>query len=116
MTLIIVLLILSVLGNAFQLYFISNLFRQNNQLEQALKNTGKIEEDAFRFHLVILKLLNSAYAEMKRIDSKGAFASDDEVGFAFKSLQTCIYNTAQNLEALRKDLEQKDDKKEEKTE
>lgn len=38
------------------------------------------------------KIFNIAYERMTKIDSTGAFASDDEVGSVFDGLKSVIYN------------------------
>lgn len=70
-----------------------NLFRQNQQLEGYIKDFDKVEDDAEKFYRVILGLLVQTYTELQRIDKRGSFSGDDEVGFAFrvilKSIESC---------------------------
>tara|TARA_Y100000593_G_scaffold77172_1_gene142787 strand:+ start:270 stop:605 length:336 start_codon:yes stop_codon:yes gene_type:complete len=37
-------------------------------------------------------LLSESDSKMKEIDTRGSFSSDDEIGFAYKTIQECINN------------------------
>lgn len=92
--------------------FISfNLYRKNSQLESALKETGKIEDEVVTFYEVMLRIFMNAEGEMRRIDKRGAFSSDDEVGFGFKVIKTSIENVVVQLKSL-KSLKEKNEEKE----
>lgn len=101
-----VLLIGSILVNLLQWFFISNLLNQNKQLEdtieKAVKNNDKINEDVLKYHQVLLGLFQNAYTEITRVDKKGSFSSDDEVGWSFKLLMNTIRDVTEKLETLKR--------------
>lgn len=54
---------------------------------------GKLDNEVMDYVQFITKLeldLKKSFEQMKRIDSKGGFESDDEVGQVFKSLKNII--------------------------
>lgn len=93
-------------------FFIYNLYQQNAQLEEFIKETEKKEvkiyEDAQKYYLAFLHLFTEAKSQLDRVDKKGAFSSDDEVGFSFKVIKTAIDNVVVQLETLKPETE--DDK------
>jgi len=82
-------------------FFCYNLFRQNQQLEQYLQDYSKVETDAETFYKVILGLLIHTQSELDRVDKRGSFSSDDEVGFAFKAIRRSIETCVQQLKSMR---------------
>lgn len=93
-------LIIIVLG-----FFVFNLYKQNEQLEIFIKETNdreaKIYDDAEKYYLAFLHLFQKAQSEMDRIDKRGSFSSDDEVGFGFKVIHTAINNVVAQLQDLK---------------
>mgnify|MGYP001203225798 FL=1 len=75
-----ILLGISVVANLVLLYGVRNLLRQNEQLEDNLSD------------LVIdtNQTISSAVEQMKQVDIRGSFESDDEVGSVFDSLKAII--------------------------
>ncbi len=104
-------LIIATLVVGVLVYIISNLIAQTAQLEKYIdaefKRKIKREEDFDKYYQYILGLLIHSYTEMQRIDKKGSFSSDDEVGFAFKVIYRCIEELKQKLESLK--VEEKQD-------
>jgi len=95
------------------LFIITNLLSQNKQLESYIeaefRKKIKKEEDFDKYYQYILGLLTHAYAEMLRIDKRGSFSSDDEVGFSFKVIYRCIEELKQKIEIMKVDeIEKKD--------
>lgn len=95
------------------IYIITNLLSQIKQLEKYIDGEFKLklkrEEDFDKYYQYILGLLVHAYAEMNRVDNRGSFSSDDEVGFAFRVIYRAIDELKQKLEALKvEEREQKD--------
>jgi cell division protein FtsB len=86
---------------------VTNLLRQINQLEghiQALvENQDLLEEEAERYYTYMLKIFVKAQFEIERIDKRGAYSSDDEVGFAFNVIKHAIQNVRERLEAMKKE-------------
>tara|TARA_B110000285_G_scaffold234738_1_gene312780 strand:+ start:1774 stop:2046 length:273 start_codon:yes stop_codon:yes gene_type:complete len=65
------------------LYVIYNLLRKYEQGEEYIEN---LESWVTEFS----KKITNMSKELKRIDSKGSFESDDEVGYFFKQLKLII--------------------------
>lgn len=84
-----------------------NLFRQNQQLESYIKDFNKVEDDVEKFYRVILGLLTQTYAELQRIDKRGSFSSDDEVGFAFRVIIKAIESCKKAIENIQQTEETK---------
>lgn len=82
-------------------FFCYNLYNQVIQLEVALKQQVKKETDIDKFYAYLLGLLTHAYADIQRIDKRGSFSADDEVGFAFKVIYRAIEETKAKIESLR---------------
>lgn len=82
-------------------FFCYNLYNQVVKLEKLYKKQTKKEVDIDNFYKYILGLLTHAYSEMGRIDQRGSFSSDDEVGFAFRIIYRAIEDTKTKLESIR---------------
>lgn len=82
-------------------FFCYNLFKQNQQLEQYLQDYSKVEDEAETFYKVVLGLLIHTQTELDRVDKRGSFSSDDEVGFAFKAIHRSIETCVQQLKSMR---------------
>lgn len=80
MIIIIIILILALIGS---LYVIYNLLRKYEQGEEYIEN---LESWVAEFS----KNITNMNQELKKIDSKGSFESDDEVGYFFKQLKTIL--------------------------
>tara|TARA_R110000851_G_scaffold64810_1_gene147347 strand:- start:2244 stop:2516 length:273 start_codon:yes stop_codon:yes gene_type:complete len=80
MIIIIIILSLILIG---LLYVIYNLLRKYEQGEEYIEN---LESWVTEFS----KKITNMSKELKRIDSKGSFESDDEVGYFFKQLKLII--------------------------
>lgn len=87
------------------LFIISNLLNQINQLEnhsnRYVNRIIKQGNDFDKYYEYLVKLFSETYAELQRIDKRGAFSSDDEVGFAFRVVQLAIEETKEKLLALK---------------
>lgn len=83
MTLLIILLTVSVILNA--ILFVAG-YRKVLQIE---KITKLAQEYAFKLDAVNIRMQDTL-EEMRAIDIRGAFEADDEVGAAFKSLESLI--------------------------
>ena len=83
-----VLLVLSV-------YFVWNLLRKVEKLEDMLANLGSYVSD-------VTELIVKSQERIQEIDQKGTFQADDEVGFFFENLKEIqnILNSA-NLDEPR---------------
>ena len=87
------------------IFIISNLLNQVNQLElHANKNVNRIIKQSTEFdkyYEYLLKLFSETFLELQRVDKRGSFSSDDEVGFAFRVIVLAIEQTKEKLLALK---------------
>ena len=76
-------------------YFVWNLLRKVEKLEDMLANLGSYVSD-------VTELIVKSQERIEEIDKNGTFASDDEVGFFFENLKEIqnILNSA-NLDEPR---------------
>lgn len=100
LTIIILSVCLIVLG-----FITMNLYNQVNQLERYLEHTTKSEEDVDKYYQYFLGLFTKCYLELQRIDKRGSFSSDDEVGFSFRVVLTAIEDVKVKLEKMRLEQE-----------
>lgn len=88
-------------------FVVYNLYHQSKQLEEFIlgveKREKQINEDAEKYYTAFLHLFIEAQSELKRVDKRGAFSSDDEVGFAFKVIKTSIDNVVLKLKEFKED-------------
>jgi hypothetical protein len=80
---------------------IRNLLKQNDSLLESLQiYSNKIdstEDEAIKYQKYFLELFTQTYQELQRIDKRGSFSSDDEVGFAFRVILTAIATLKERL-------------------
>ena len=79
----IITIIILTLALAITLYIIHNLLRKYEQGEEYIEN---LETWVKEFS----KTITDMNREIKKIDNKGSFSSDDEVGYFFKELKAII--------------------------
>ena len=65
----------------------SKLEDAEDVVEEADEYVKEMEEWIIQFRLQV----NEAYEQMKTLDTKGAFESEDEVGSVFKGLRDIIF-------------------------
>jgi hypothetical protein len=65
----------------------------------------RLYTEAINYHQAFLFMFADAYAELQRVDKKGSFSSDDEVGFSFKVIVTAIKNVKEKIESLKDEFE-----------
>lgn len=80
MIIVIIILSVTLIGTLFVIY---NLLRKYEQGEEYIEN---LETWVTHFS----KTITDMNKEIKKIDRKGAFSSDDEVGYFFKELKVII--------------------------
>lgn len=88
MTLLIIFLILLLGGSVYVSY---NLYRKYDDLE-------KVAQENVDFILSLRSRVLSQQSYLKQLDRKGAFESDDEVGYFFKELKKIINDISFYLE------------------
>lgn len=88
----------------------SNLISQNRQLEQEVGKDFELvqsnEEKTLQIYEFILRKLIHCKSELDRVDKRGSFSSDDEVGFAFKVIQNSIDIVVNELQSIKTDTEE----------
>ena len=85
-----VLFLISVFVISVQLYVIYNLYNKYEKLENEYQSiSNKSEEDSL-FIFSIRNRIMSQRSYLKQLDRKGAFESDDEIGYFFKELKKIV--------------------------
>lgn len=86
---------------------INNLWNQNKQLENEIGSEYQYvdfsEQKVESIYSFILQKLIATKSELDRIDKRGSFSSDDEVGFAFKVINNSIELLVNELKLLKKE-------------
>lgn len=80
-------LIISILVNVNLLFKVEKLEVDNDEMGTYIPQLEK-------WIKLCSQKINASYSQIKNIDRKGAFESDDEVGFIFKELKTIIAELA----------------------
>lgn len=70
-----------------------------------LDDFARQEDEFVKVYEVILSLLVHTKRELEKIDYRGSFKSDDEVGFTFVAIQTAIDTLLDQIDQLRNDEE-----------
>lgn len=83
------------------IYVISNLLKQVSILESSLQDMSKIEDEALSIYDFFLRLFTRTLTELEQVDRRGAFASDDEVGFVFNTILESIKQVKFKIEQLK---------------
>jgi len=98
LTIVVVILTLLLIVGAV---VIRNLLIQNDSLVETIQiysnKIDSVEEEAIKYQRYYLELITKTYQELQRIDKRGSFSSDDEVGFSFRVLFTAIENLKEKL-------------------
>jgi len=88
-------------------FIIWNLYGQVQQLEDYAKKTNKREQkvllEAENYYKIFKALFEEAYLNIQRVDKRGSFSSDDEVGFAFKVIYNSLNEVNEKIESLKID-------------
>ena len=82
------------------IYVIYNLYSMVTDLEHIIKQKDNNIQSVYNF---ILKAISLTYIEMQKVDKRGSFESDDEVGFAFRAIKELIEQLKFKIEQLNKD-------------
>jgi len=85
------------------IYININLYYKNSLLEKELQKSIKIEENAMTMYYAMLSLMVKTKREIDAIDKRETFSSDDEIGFAFKTINVSIATLVQAIKDLEKD-------------
>lgn len=100
----VILLILYGIALGVHWLVIYNLFSQNEQLESEVKKAYELNASNIKktevFYQLLYGLFVQAKMDLDRVDKRGSYSSDDEVGFAFKTIQEAINQVKHQLETL----------------
>lgn len=87
------------------IYIIWNLLGKLEIMEshnsKLLRNQEKLEADIIKHYDFFIGLFGRAQIQLELVDKRGAFSSDDEVGFAFKTIKTAIEEVKTQLERVK---------------
>lgn len=70
---------------------IINLLQKLEATEDAIQEADEYVKEMEEWIIEFQKTVNDSYEQMKELDTKGAFESEDEVGSVFKGLRDIIY-------------------------
>lgn len=91
------------------LYLIFNLLRKVETLSDLFEASQVKREEALEFIEGINNRFFEDYTNLKKIDARGSFESDDEVGFVFDTIKETVEKTFvflnENIENLDKNAE-----------
>lgn len=82
-------------------FIISNLLAQISILENETRSVVDVENHAIQVYETLLSIYTTALNELIRIDKNGAFSSDDEVGFAFRTIMETIEHVKHQMLEIR---------------
>lgn len=87
---------------AVSVYANINSYKKIEILEKQIDRTESIESNSVTLVENLLIAYIKVLAKLKRIDRLGAFESDDEVGFVFKTIKNTIEELKVELDNLKK--------------
>ncbi len=96
-----VIITLSVIVNIIQYY-------RQVQLEKTIDTIQLDEKLYYDFFDKICIGINHSYQNLDRLDKRGAFKNDDEVGFTFKAILTVVNDLNLFLGDARRKIEEKE--------
>lgn len=95
---LLVLLIISIIVNIIQ-------YRRQLKLEDIINSSKFNINETYEFFNHIANTISHAYLNMQRIDKKGAFSHDDEVGFTFKGLNTILIELKEYINGIKAEID-----------
>ena len=99
MIFLVIFLFLLLCGSGYAIY---NLYKKYDELEQ-------VAQENVDFILSVRARVLSQQSYLKQLDRKGAFESDDEVGYFFKELKKIINDIAIYLEMEPTDVDEENE-------
>jgi hypothetical protein len=79
------------------LYVNYNLYKKYDKLEELSLNLEEVARNNEEFIIAIRNRIMSQQSYLRQLDRKGAFESDDEVGYFFKELKKIVNDISINL-------------------
>lgn len=92
------LVIILVISLSISIYANINLYKKYETLESASKSLEVAIEENEEFITSIRNRVMSQRSYLKQLDNRGAFESDDEVGYFFKELKKIINDISNYFE------------------
>lgn len=100
---------------AISVYTNYNLYRKYSILEDISLENERVAEQTQEFLNQIRTRVMSQRSYLKQLDRRGAFESDDEVGFFFKELKQIVQDISKNFEFGEEESEQNQDEEQQAT-
>lgn len=76
-----------------------NLLRKNEYLEDIINDAAEINKELYDMLVLTKSRIDESYDRIKKLDRRGSFESDDEVGFFFNDLLTISENLKNSIQA-----------------
>ena len=103
MEFIVLFLVLSLIVSVYVSY---NLYTKYQRLEEISIENAQVAENTQEFLNQIRRRIMSQRSYLKQLDRRGAFESDDEIGFFFKELKKIVDDISTNFEMDGEEIEQ----------
>ncbi len=103
MEFIVLFLVLSLLVSVYVSY---NLYMKYQKLEEISIENSQVAENTQEFLNQIRRRIMSQRSYLKQLDRRGAFESDDEIGFFFKELKKIVDDISKNFEIEEEEIDQ----------
>lgn len=85
-------------------FAVNNLLKQVDTLEKDLDKYGdrivEVEAESLKYYKYYLKIFSETLSELKRVDKRGSFSSDDEVGFSFRVIVSSIEMLVEKIKSI----------------
>lgn len=93
-----VIILSSILGIC--IYIIFNMYYKIKKLEELLIKSEQIEQRVVNLIRLVAKKNIEAYAIIKKIDKRGSFESDDEIGIIYKIIRNTIKDLSDQMSEI----------------
>jgi hypothetical protein len=64
--------------------------RQQEKLEEYVEDLENSNVEYYQFFNQLKNIVSDSHSRLRAIDRRGAFQSDDEIGWIFKEIQTIV--------------------------
>jgi hypothetical protein len=90
------------------LYFVFNLYSKLDALYKQIDLASDVEQRSVLLVQSLVVKYSQILNRLKRVDRRGSFESDDEVGFVFKTIKETIETLVEELRILENKLQEAD--------
>lgn len=90
------------------LYFVFNLYSKLDALYKQIDLASDVEQRSVLLVQSLVVKYSQILNRLKRVDRRGSFESDDEVGFVFKTIKETIETLVEELRILENKLQEVD--------